>query len=378
MTTLRAFGPTALRTWNIVFCAVLLAGCGDRQNKEEQRQREAEPYIAGPEDIARASQGQIVTGATISGQLTADESATVRAQIAGQVTEVNGNVGQRVKQGDVVVRISAVSEREAVQSSRAAVETARTELELARRDEERTATLVKAGALAQRDLEQAQAATANARARLAQAQANLTAASEQLGEAVGRAPITGTISSIPVRRGDVVSIGAELFTVIDLSSLELQAAVPSDTLDRIQVGTPVQFQVQGYGDRQFTGRITRISPAVEPGTNQIQVYAMVPNVGGTLVSGLYAEGRIATGSREAVTVPSNAVTMQGREAFVTVVDRGRALRQRVEVGDRDQQTGTVQITSGLQPGETVLVGAARDVREGAPIEIRGEGRAESR
>ncbi len=346
--------------------------CGRDASKNKSAQEQPQAWIAGPEDLVRAYTGHLVTGPTISGELAADKGATVRAQLAGQVVEVNGDVGNRVQRGQVLVRVRALAERESVQSAKAAVETARTELAVAERDEQRTDALVEAGALAQRDLEQARAAVANAKARLAQAQAGLATAAEQLGESVARSPIDGAISSIPVSRGDVVSLGSELFTVINTSTMELEASVPSGNLGLVKVGTPVQFRVQGFGERTFTGRVSRISPAVDPNTNQIRVYATVPNASGALVSGFYAEGRIATGERDAVIVPADAVTVQGDASFVMAVQNGKAVRRPVRVGRRDEQTGAVQIESGIEEGALVLVGAAREVREGAAVEVRGD------
>jgi RND family efflux transporter MFP subunit len=358
---------------------LLLAGCGrGREGDAKARQSDqAQAYIAGPEDVARAELGQIITGATLSGELLADETATVRAQLGGQVVEVSASVGDRVGRGQLLARIEAISERESVRSAAAALNTARTEFTLAQRDEERTATLVKAGALAERDLEQAKAEVANAQARVAQAEANLTTARERLSESVVRSPIDGRVSTASINRGDVVAIGAELFSIIDLSTLELQASVPADSLGSLRVGAPVQFTIQGHGDRQFTGRITRISPAADRQTNQIVVYASIPNPSGLLVSGLYAEGRIATGDRSAVIVPTDAVTMQGGESYVMALENGRAVRRPVRLGNEDAQTGTVQIVSGVQAGQLLLAGIARDVAPGARVEVRGGGAREN-
>jgi RND family efflux transporter MFP subunit len=354
---------------SIIAAACLLPAC----NREEEASRQAEPkpIILGPEDVASAKAGRVVTGPLVSGELEARQQATVRAQIGGSMIEVRARAGQPVERGEILARIQALAEREAVGSAEAAVRTAETELAVAQRDEERTAVLVKAGALAQRDLEQARAVVASASAAVAEAKARLAAAREQLAEAMVRAPITGIVSEAAVNTGDVVSVGAQLFTIIDPYTMELRASVPAENLSNLRVGTPVLFTVQGYPNNTFHGRISRIVPAADPATKQVNVYASIPNNAGILISGLYAEGRIAIGGDKGIVLPADAVRTLGNSNYVLKVSDGRIVRQQVSLGARDERTGQIQILSGLQPGDLVLRGAATEIREGAMVEVRG-------
>ena len=359
----RRFAPFVL-----VACVLTLGGCNRKPPPAKNTQ--PQPTILGPEDIVRATVGDVLTGPTISGELEARDQATMRAQLAGSVTQVNVKAGERVHQGEVLARIRATSEREAVASGQAAVQTAKTALDTAQRDADRTAVLVKAGALAQRDLEQAQSAVESAKAQLAEAQARLSTAREQLRESVVRSPIDGSVSEDAVNTGDVVSAGAVLFTIVNLKTLELRGSIPAENLAQIRPGTPVLFTVQGYPNRTFRGAITRIVPAAEAATKQITVFASIPNDSGILVTGLYAQGRVATGDENAIMVPAEAVESSGNSNYVLEVQDGKVVRQQVNVGARDTRTGRVQITSGLQKGDVVLVGAAMSLRSGAPVEIR--------
>jgi RND family efflux transporter MFP subunit len=359
----------------ILLCFGILA-CG-RETEAKEAAPEPQPILLGPEDVATVTTGEIITGPPITGELQAREQATVRAQLAGSLQQVNVRVGESVKQGQVLARIRAVAEREQASSAQAAVRTAETQLEAARRDAERTETLVKAGALAQRDLEQARTTVASAEAAVAEAKARLAAAREQLQEAVVRAPISGRIGTAAVQTGDVVQIGAELFSILDLHSLELKAFVTSDRLGSIRPGTPVMFNVQGYQDRQFRGVIQRVDPSADPETRQVEIYASIPNTTGILVAGLYATGRVATGV-EAIVVPAEAVQSRGDSSYVLKVHEGQVIRQDVSVGERDDRTGKLQIVSGLQPGETVLTGASAALRPGARVAFRDKEQADKR
>ena len=122
---------------------------------------------------------------------------------------------------------------------------------------------------------------------------------------------------------DVVTVGMPLFTIVDLSSLRLEAAVPSEELGLLKVGVPVEFTVRGYSE-PLSGRIERIAPQADPATRQVTIFVAIPNVGGRLVSGLFAEGRVVSASADGLVVPMNAVDTSGPTPFVLRAAGGKA------------------------------------------------------
>ena len=187
---------------------------------------------------------------------------------------------------------------------------AENQLAVAQREMDRTETLVKAGALAARDLDVARQSVTAAEAQLADAKSRLASADRQLADTVLHAPIDGLIAKRPVNIGDVVSVGEELFTIIAPSSMRLEASVPADDLSRLRIGARVDFTVRGY-DQRFEGKISMISPQADPVTRQVPIFVSIPNDGGRLVAGLFAEGRVVSQSAEGLVVPLNAVNMAG-------------------------------------------------------------------
>src|SRR5690606_32069324 len=200
-----------------------------------------------------------------------------------------------------------------------------------------------------------------ARAQLAVSRAELAQASEQLSGTVVRAPISGLVSEKPVNQGDVVSVGEHLFTVVDPTSMRLEATVPSEHLASLAVGAPVEFSVRGYPGQTFEGRVERIAPAADPASRQIPIIVSIPNPGGKLVANLFAEGRVAAKRKRALTVPTDAVDLEDAERNVTVVRDGKVRVVAVETGLVDEVRDRVEVTSGLAEGELVLLGPARDV-----------------
>jgi RND family efflux transporter MFP subunit len=168
----------------------------------------------------------------------------------------------------------------------------------------------------------------------------------------------------------VVSPGTELFTVIDPSSMKLEAAVPSDDLSQLRIGAAVQFTVRGY-DQTFAGRIERIAPQADSTTRQVPIFVAIPNVGGRLVSGLFAEGRVVAQSASGLTVPVNAVNTSTQTPWVLRVTDGKTERVNVTLGLRDPRTERVLVASGLGESDTLLRGAAQGITPGTSVQLSG-------
>ena len=313
--------------------------------------------------------GTVVVGPSISGELKPEKEATVRAEVGGSMVEVAVLEAQAVQQGALLGRIETRTLEDAKLSASSAVRSAENQLSVARREAERTEKLVSAGALAARDLDVVQNTITTAEAQLADAKARLASADRALGDTVIRAPFQGFVSKRTVNAGDVVSPGTELFTIIDPSSMRLEASVPSDDLRALRVGAIVEFTVRGY-DTPFQGRIERIAPQADATTRQVPIYVSIPNVGGRLVAGLFAEGRVVSQSATGVVVPTNAVnTTDAAMPWVLRVTDGKTERVNVTLGLRDPRNELVNVASGLKDGDVLLRGASQGITPGTPVKV---------
>ena len=323
----------------------------------------------GRENVATVSRQQIRVGPLLSGELQPAREATVRAEVGGSVLEVHVDEGQAVARGTLIGRIEALAIRDGVLSAQSGVRSAEQGLDVARREAERVASLVKGGALAERDLELARSAEAAAEAQVADARARRASAQKLLDATTIRAPIAGLVSHRAVNAGDVIAPGGELVTIIDPSSMRLEAAVPSEALSALTIGAPVEFVVRGYPGQTFTGRIERLSPVADRVTRQVPIFVAIPNVGGRLVAGLFAEGRVISESREVLAVPLSAVNLSGQAAWAMRLSGGIAERVELQLGARDDRTEQVEVRSGLAEGDLLLVGAAQAVTPGTPVKV---------
>ena len=362
--------------WGSIGLAGLVAGSAvvfacRGEETETGMARVAPVVTVGAENITVAQLTELRSGPSISGSLQPKTEARVRAEIAGPVQQTHADEGQRVRAGALLARLDDTAVRDAYLSAKSAVRTAESALQNAQRNLERSSRLAKAGALPERDLETAQLNATNAEGALADAQARLASAGKQLAQTTVRAPITGVVSDREVDAGDVVTVGAELFRIVDLGSLRLEASVAAAEIDRLKPGMPVEFGVSGY-DRRFTGRIERINPTVDPTTGQVRIYVAIPNERQSLVAGLFAEGRVATDARKAIGVPMDAVDQRGTEPVLHVVKAGKVKHLPVRLGVRDEASNLVEIASGVAAGDTVLLGSAPGVAEGATIRVSQE------
>jgi RND family efflux transporter MFP subunit len=332
----------------------------------------ADPVImVGRENIAVASLSDLRSGPAISGTLEPRVDARLRAEISGSVERTFADEGMRVRRGALLARIDDAAVRDDYLSAKSAVRTAEAALKNAQRNAERASRLAQAGALPERDLETAQWNATNAEGALADAQARLASSEKQLRYTEVRATIDGVVSERQVTAGDVVQIGAAMFTIVDLRTLRLEATVPVEELGRLRTGTPVEFGVSGF-DRQFRGRIERINPAVDPATRQVRIYVSVPNTEETLVAGLFAEGRVATDARRALAVPLAAVDRRGTAPVIHRVKGGKVDLVPVQLGVSDEAAELVEVSAGLAQGDTVLLGSAQGVAAGAVIRVTQE------
>jgi RND family efflux transporter MFP subunit len=359
--TARTFVPVAL-----TLALALSTACNDKAAAADTAAAEA--VLVGKENVVIVTSQEIRTGPTLSGTIEPERMATIRAEVNGAVIATLAEPGQRVEAGALLARLDDSAIRDQALSARAAIATAESANDIARKELARAEALEKAGAIAIRDLERARNGALAAQTQLANAKAIGAGAEKQLSKTRIVAPFGGVVSARQVNAGDVASPGNALFTVVDPSTMRLEASVPVDALVSVKVGLPVEFGVSGY-EQRFTGRVTRVNPTADPATRQVRIIATIPNAGSTLVGGLFAEGRVATEIKSAAVVPIVAVDERGVRPSVMRIRNGRVERVEIELGLRDNQTETVEVRSGVVQGDTLLLGTARGLTPGTPVKV---------
>jgi membrane fusion protein, multidrug efflux system len=352
--------------------ALVVSGCGKGGASEASANPAPTLIELGRENVIEVQSQAITVGPLVSGELKAEREATVRAEVGGAILQVFPQEGEAVKVGTLLARIDGKTVHDAYASAQSAQRSAEQTAEWAQKEAARIETLVKGGALAERDAELARNAATQTKAAVDDARSRVTSVRKALDDLTVRAPIAGIVSKRHVNTGDVVAPGGELYTIIDPSSMRLEASVPSDQIAAVRVGALVGFQVRGYPLETFEGHIERVSPTADSTTRQVPIFVSIPNKQRRLVAGLFAEGRLERESKTALVVPQTAVNENSGPPWVLRVQDGKAQKVDVTVGLRDEQTERLELTRGVVAGDLLLVGAAQGMTPGTPLRIRAQ------
>ena len=364
--------PTAAMTFALMLGAT---ACGKGNAASAAKGTDA--VVVGPEAIAIARLDSIESGPAVQGTLTPEREAKIRAQVGGSVLRTFVEQGEYVAAGAALAQVDDRVFRDAYLAAKAQLSSAQNAADQATRELERAKRLLKEGAISERDQENAVRADLAAKAQLDDAKSRYASNEENLSRAKLTAPFGGVVSERVVSAGDVVSPGAAMFTIIDPSSMRLEASVPAEQLGQVRIGALVKFVVNGYGGRRFVGRVTRINPSADPVTRQVRVYAAIPNQVGKgstpLVGGLFAEGRIASATRAGLIVPAAAVDARGLAPIVVRLKGGKVEQVTVELGLHDKVNETYEVRAGLTAGDTLLLGAAQGISAGTSVSVSAPG-----
>jgi membrane fusion protein (multidrug efflux system) len=302
------------------------------------------------------------------------------AQVSGYITGVYFKDGDKVSKGERLYTIDQQVYGANLQQAIANLQVQQTNLLKAQKDADRYHELQKHDAIATQQVDYADAALDAARKQVAAAQANVNAVRANVGFAVIRAPFSGTIGISQVKAGTAVVAGQ---TVLNTVSTDDPVAVDinvnqNDIFRFLKLQQQKQdkfdttFTLYFGGDRyDFPGKIYLIDRAVDQQTGTIKARLLFPNQRGMLKPGMNATVRVATNNRfPSIVIPYKAVTEQLGENFTYVVgDSNKVRQQKVELGP--QLGGGVVITSGLQPGDRVVVEGVQNLHQGSVITTGG-------
>jgi membrane fusion protein (multidrug efflux system) len=322
-----------------------------------------------PGDILVLAPQTLERSLPLTGTLTPLNETTVKAKVAGELVEVTVREGETVRRGQVLARIDTTELAARAAAKRADVEAARAQRVLAEKNRATQKTLLEKNFISQSAFDSTQSVYEVALARLQAAEADLAVAQKALGDAVLSAPISGIVAQRLAQPGERVPIDARILAIVDLSRLQLEAAVPASEIGRVKVGQPVSFRVDGFGAREFAGHIERINPSTIAGSRSINVYAVIENPEGMLRGGLFAQGGLTLERVEgALLIPATALREELGERFVYRLADGVVRKALVKTGPADA-AGRVQVLAGLAAGDRIVTRDLGALREGAPARV---------
>lgn len=308
-----------------------------------------------PKDAPRARVERRIEDAVewTSGALASKRRTAVSAQILGRIEQVDVRAGDRVAEGDVVVRLDAQEASARAAEARQALASAKARRDLARTEMTRVGKLFERGVVTRQRLDQATADLREAEAEVERLSRALEAAETALSYTVIHAPVGGLVIDRLAEPGEIASPGRPLLRIYDPAALRVEAAVRESLAVKLALGQVLRVRVPALG-KSFEGKIEEIVPFAEPGARTLLIKVGLPR-DKRLYAGLFARVAIPAGQRARLTVPEAAVSRIGQLAFVTVIGEGERLARRmVTLGRRDAE-GRLDVLSGLAEGETVLL-----------------------
>jgi len=303
------------------------------------------------------------------GSIAAWQEAVIGAELAGyRVNDVLVNVGDRVRKGQALARISADTVSADVAQARAAVAEADAALTDALANAKRTQDLQAKGFISPQALTQAVTNEQAATARLAAARARLQAEDVRLAQTRVLAPDDGVISARSATVGSLTQPGQEMFRLIRGERLEWRAEVTSAEADKIAPGMPATLRLPSGAE--IKGAVRTVAPTVDPATRTALVYVDLhaSSAGTTLRAGTFARGEIELGRGIALNVPQSAVLLRDGFAYVFAVDQANKVTQtKVTVGRRTDEL--IEITGGLAASSRIVATGAGFLADGDTVRV---------
>ena len=392
---------------------LLFTGC----SKPEPKEAEA----VAPVQVAPATRATIHRIVSADAVLYPIDQANVMSKIAAPVSKFYVNRGDHVKAGQLLAAlenrdlvaaaaaakaqldqaeanlrtIASATVPEAAVKAKSDVQAAQQQLDAAQKLLESRRNLYQEGALARRLVDEAGVAYAQAKAQLetanehlralesvgnkeqiASAKAQVEAARAQYQSAQAqvaysevRSPIAGLVSDRPLYAGDMASTGQPLATVVDISTVVARANVPQTEAATVKVGDPATIKLP-TGSFEMPGKVTVVSPATDPSSTTVQVWVQADNPHEQLKPGASVRAEIVAATISGATVVPSSAILPGEEggtAVMTVSADNIAHRRPVTVGAREDDN--VQISSGVAPGELVIVTGGLGLDDKAKVRI---------
>ena len=358
----------SLSLFLIVFL-VFFVGCKNSDSENARQVSQPETRVT----VTSAKKGDIAEILSLTGTLIAFQEVRITSKIPGKVQRVLVDVGSRVKPGDTLIQLEQRELALAVDQAEAGLANAKANLEICKTTFDRLDNLLKDKAISKMKYDDAKARLDIARAQVWQARAAVASAKEQLENATITCPIDGIVAKKNVEVGEVVSPpimpGKALLDVVDMRHLKTTVNVSENRVKEVYIGQETIITVDGFRGEFFPGKVSKISPVVNPRSRTFEVEVLISNPESKLKPGMFARVQLVLAKRtDVVKVPLRAVTQEDKGHVVFLAENGVARACNVKLGISDGVD--VEVISGVTEGDKVIVQGNVGLKDGAGIKSR--------
>ena len=318
-------------------------------------------------DLLTVQQRSLTQQLEVSGSLKAVNSAVVKARVAAELKTLTLREGDTVRAGQVIGQLDTTEFDWRLRQAEQQAGAARAQWEISQRQLANNRALVAQGFISATALESSASAEAGAQATLQAALAAAELARKSRGDTQLTAPISGSVALRLAQPGERLAVDARIIEIVDLSRIELEAAVAPQDLAKLRVGAPARLALDGNSDT-LPAVVARISPSAQAGSRSVMVYLSVA-AHPSLRNGLFARGAVELARRDALVLPLSAVRTDQAQPYAVALVAGRAQWRPLTLGARGQAGGasSVEVLAGLAAGDQVLAASAGLVPAGVRL-----------
>ena len=307
-------------------------------------------------EVYQVASRDLASTIEFTGTLHPTQRADISAQVSGIANDVYVQPGDSLEAGEVLVQIDPTDLELQLRQQQATLASTQVQLSAARQTLDRTQALADKDLTPQSTLDAAIAEVDRLDATLASLQSQVDQVQTNIERTTIRAPFAGTVSARVVEPGQVVSQGAVLVSMVDLSRMTVDAMVPLSKSAAISVGQIASLDVQGFDSGGLQAEVERVNPVAVDGTRSVIVHLGLDNPRAELRGGMFVTGSIVTeASCDTVALPTGAVLGADDERYVLALEEGQTARRDVEIAKTWEHLDLVEIASGLGVGDVVVV-----------------------
>lgn len=369
-----------------LFVLLVLQACSDNSENFDPPGGTNQENPGTSVEIVTARQADISQQITSYGNVRAQEIIEITPQVSNRVTEIHVDLGDTVKQGDILATIYDAPYRDQFEQAKSSLEQSRSSYERDSLQFQRQKELYQNDLISGSEYEEAKATFENSKAQLRSSQASLTESRENLNNTEIRSPAYGVVLSRDISEGDVASTGQVAFEIANLIGYQVRVHLPHEEWKNVRIGQPVNFRVSNESEVSSKGRVTQISPQLDPTTGLGEVVISLTENAQSVSQGVLVEASINIETRNnTVVIPrsslienvqtliepeSNTIQLERNYSAFVIKDDTLAVQNELRLGI--EQGDRIEVLEGIEPGDEVVVTGHNDLTDSSKVRVAGQ------
>lgn len=366
-----------------IISLIVLQACGSSNGPP--------PNFNNPDQNQQRTSVETVTAETKSisdqiksfGNIRAEEIVNITPQVSNRITQIYADLGDTVQQGDVLAKIYDIPFRDQFEQAKSQLEQSRSAYVRDSLQFYRQQKLYEQELISSTEFDDAQATFQNSKAQYESSQANLTQSREDLNNTEVTSPVYGVVLSKDVSVGDVATTGQTAFEIANLTGYQTRIFLPVEEWRKVKIGQEVNFRLSNESDISGRGRVSRISPRLDPTTGLGEVVISLTEDSPYIAQGVLVESTINAETHEnAIVVPrstlvenvqtfiepeSNSIQLQRSYSAFVVEGDSLALQRELQLGI--EQGDQIEILEGIEAGDEVVITGQRSLGDSTKVRV---------